>query len=37
MSHLYPDQHPFSEECLPGDPDPFHEYDPSDDLESWQK
>lgn len=35
--HLDLGVNPFSEERLPGDPDPFCEYDPRDDLEDWQK
>ena len=36
--HLDPGVHPHSEECLPADnPDPFHEYDPRDGLEDWQR
>jgi len=36
-SHLDPDVDPFSEECLPAEPDPFHEYDPRDDAPEWQR
>lgn len=35
--HLDQGVDPFSEECLPADPDPFHEHDPRDDLEDWQR
>lgn len=28
---------PFSEECLPADPDSFHEHDPRDDGPEWQR
>ncbi|MDV6267039.1 hypothetical protein [Rhodococcus globerulus] len=35
--HLDAGVNPFSEERLPADPDPFHEFDPRDYLEDWQK
>lgn len=35
--HLDMGVDPFSEECLPADPDVFHEYDPRDGLEDWQR
>jgi|GEM_PF-6493563 len=35
--HLHLDENPFSEERLVADSDPFHEYDPRDDLEDWQR
>lgn len=35
--HLDPGIHPHSEECLPAEPDVFHEYDPRDGLEDWQR